>query len=309
MRILILVMLFILAGIFSTALIPVRADASSVVHHLRFAGLQRTYRLYRPAALAPSAPAALVIVLHGGFGTGELTEEAYHWDEQADAKGFVVAYPDGIGRTWNAGACCGAALRRNIDDVGFLTALITHLTHDEHLDPKRVFVTGMSNGAMMTYRLACESPFSLAAIGPVAGTLLVTCHDPQPVSVLHIHGLDDRYVLFAGGVGKGFDRSVRPSVPETIARWRAVDHCEAPGTQVIDSVTTESSRCAAGREVTLVTIAGAGHQWPGAISPRPIAHRLLGLDDPSTALDATKVLWTFFERAAAGRPSADASRR
>lgn len=130
--------------------------------------------------------------------------------------------------------------------------------------------------------------FILTAVLPVA---LVPVHtdassivDPPPVSVLHIHGLDDRSVLFSGGVGKGFDRSARPLVPDTIARWRMADRCEAPRKWVVDSVTTDSGRC--------------------AISPRPVAKRILELDDPSTALNATSALWTFFERVTAGRNAA-----
>ena len=78
----------------------------------------RTYLLYRPASLSQQVPAPLVVVLHGGYGSGSQAERSYHWDALADRQGFVVAYPDGIGRSWNAGGiCCGPALRDNVDDV------------------------------------------------------------------------------------------------------------------------------------------------------------------------------------------------
>ena len=270
------------------------AASASHTATLNFGGLERTYRLYRPAGLARDAAVPLVLVLHGGFGTGAGAERAYHWDETADAHGFVVLYPDGIGRSWNAGACCGPALRRNLDDIGFLEALIEHITNDEHIDLRRIYVTGISNGAMMTYRLACESHLKLAALGPVAGTFSAPCKQSHPTSVLAIHGLDDRTVPFAGGVGVGFDKSPRPAVSDVIARWRAVDHCAAARSHDEPPVHYEISTCEVGRTVELVTIAGAGHQWPGSETPPPAAAALLHLDQPSRALDATALLWSFF---------------
>src|SRR5580658_10317195 len=97
---------------------------SALPQNLEFGGLERTYRIYRPAGLTRSKPVPLVIVLHGGFGTGEQAEKAYGWDQAADRHHFVVVYPDGIGRSWHAGAdCCGESKSRNVDDVGFITAL------------------------------------------------------------------------------------------------------------------------------------------------------------------------------------------
>ena len=117
--------------------------------------------------------------------------------------------------------------------------------------------------------------------------------------MLHIHGLDDQNVPFAGGVGtKGVAKDSRPSVPSVIERWRAIDACTgAPSTATSGVVTTvTSASCAAGTRLALVTVAGAGHQWPGSAPPTAAAKRLLDLDDPSTALDATAVLWDFFSR-------------
>ena len=236
----------------------------------------------------------LVVVLHGGFGTGLGAERAYHWDDTAARFGFVVLYPDGFERAWNAGSCCGAPQRRNIDDVGFLSALIGRVVRDEDLDPNRIYITGMSNGAMMAYRMACDAPFAIAAIGPVAGTLTAACKQPKPTSVLAIHGLADQNVPFAGGVGKGFTHDSRPSVPASIARWRKIDGCAAPVDRTSGSVNESLSRCIHGRAVELITIAGAGHQWPGAVPPPALARVLLQLDQPSAAMNATATLWQFF---------------
>jgi polyhydroxybutyrate depolymerase len=269
-------------------------SAVSVRSMMTFGGLERSYHLYRPATLKRDAPVPLVIVLHGGFGTGTQAENTYHWDRAADAHGFVVVYPDGLKRAWNAGACCGYPMQQKIDDVGFITALVNRIVRDENVDPRRIYSTGISNGAFMSYRLACESPLTLAAIGPVAGTFSKPCEHPKPTSVIAIHGLADRNVPFNGGVGVGFDKSNRPSVPSTIARWREVDRCTAPIIKDAAGVHDETSQCAEGRVVKLITIDGAGHQWPGSETPPPAAVAVLHLDQPSQAFDATAVLWEFF---------------
>ena len=273
---------------------PVRSEPRS----LQFGGLRRTYRVYRPATADRSRPVPLVLVLHGGLGTGAQAEQAYGWDAEADRGGFVVVYPDGVGHTWNAGICCGPAARRRIDDLGFLRSLLGVLQRNEGIDPGRIAATGISNGGLMDYVLACRLPGRLAAIGPVAATQPEPCPAargaarPRPTSVLHIHGLDDHYIPFAGGPGtKGLaaSRIDWPPVQDVIEAWRQMDGCGAPVVRVEGSVTRSTSACADASAVALVTIRGAGHQWPGAAPPR-----LPFLDPPSTALDATSALGAFF---------------
>lgn len=270
--------------------------AGSDVRGLTVGGLARTYRIEHPASTG--AHPALVVMLHGGFGSGAQAESAYGWDELASARGFVVAYPDGVARAWNAGRCCGRPYEQHIDDVAFLTAVIRDAEQRDGVDPRRVYVTGMSNGAIMAYRLACEAPIPIAAIGPVAGDLEVPCAAPRaPVSVLAIHGTADQNVPISGGLGaKGFTRTDHTSLAASLARWRAIDRCAAPERARQGSLVTERSNCAAGTDVEAIAIDGAGHQWPGSKPARAAAVRLLGLDQPSTALDATAALWGFFER-------------
>jgi polyhydroxybutyrate depolymerase len=264
---------------------------------LSVGGLTRTYRAVHPPGVPPQP--ALVVVLHGGFGTGQGAQDAYGWDAVAQSSRVVIAYPDGIGRSWNGGRCCGAAQSRNIDDVAFLTEVIRDLERRDGVDPRRIYVTGMSNGAIMAYRLACEGPIPLAAIGPVAGDLEVPCTSPVvPVSVMAIHGTADQNVPLGGGVGvKSFVKTEHTSVAASLARWRAIDRCqERPATSRRGPVVRETTDCAStGTAVDLITIDGAGHQWPGAKPPSPQAARLLGLDPPSEWLDATDALWSFFQ--------------
>ena len=271
------------------------ACAAAADEHLTVGGLDRTYHVYAPTRRAPSP--ALVVVLHGGFGTGAGAQAQYRWDAMADRNGFVVLYPDGLQRAWNAGDCCGQPRVRGVDDVAFLDAAMRATARAYGTDRERLYVTGMSNGAMMTYRLACESALPIAAIAPVAGTLTVACEHPQRVSVLHLHGLADRNVPIDGGYGSGFARvSYRP-VASGIAVFRTADDCAAPVTTTADSVTTARSACANGKTVQLTTVAGAGHQWPGSVRAPARAVAILQLDAPSTALDATELIWSFFAAA------------
>jgi polyhydroxybutyrate depolymerase len=207
-----------------------------------------------------------------------------------------------MGRSWNAGGCCGPARRYGIDDVGFLSALIDSTAEAEGVDEDRVYVAGISNGAMMAYRLACDLPGRLAAIGAVAGTMVCDCPAPAPTSVLHIHGLEDGNIPFAGGLAtRGVERQSRPSVPDVIAVWRRAGGCGPSQVTEAPPVRTEVWAGPAGIDVALLTVAGAGHQWPGSRPPDARVSRMLNLDPTSTALDATAVLWSFF--AAHRRPS------
>jgi polyhydroxybutyrate depolymerase len=256
------------------------------------AGVRRTFHVYRPPGLAGAAP--LVVMLHGGFGTGTQAEQAYGWDAQARAAHFVVAYPDGLDRAWNVGGgCCGVPGRTGADDVGFITQLVARISAEVRIDPHRIYATGISNGGMLAYRLACATTI-FAAIGPVAATQLGRCRSPAPVSVIHIHGSADRNVPYGGGIGQGFARIHGPAIPLLNASWRSIDQCAAPSVRTAGVLTTSVARCPGGRAVELITVRGAGHQWPGSVPPSPLAARLLHLDPPSKSLNATSVIWRFF---------------
>jgi len=260
-------------------------------------GITRDYLIYRPTGLARQNPVPLVIVLHGGFGSGAQAEKSYHWDAQADKSGFVVVYPDGINHTWNAGgSCCGQAMRKNIDDVSFLTQLIEVVSRAQNIDPKRVYLTGMSNGAAMSYRYACEGTFPIAAIGAVSGSLSSECLHPHAVSIMEIHGLQDQHIPFAGGYGtKGVAKVNWLPVLHTLNDFQQALGCQSAVTDQNGVVSTSRSACASGHDVDLITIADAGHQWPGAQPHSGLANIFMMQDPPSKAIDATATLWAFFE--------------
>jgi len=231
------------------------------VHTISVGGHDRTYRLYKPKGLPASAP--LVVMLHGGFGSGAQAEKSYGWDALADAVKFVVAYPDGLNRAWNVngGGCCGRPAKEGIDDVAFITAAVADIERNAGIDTSRVYATGISNGGIMSYTLACETAV-FAAIGPDSATQLNACRSPHPTSVMHIHGTADRLIRYNGAPGAGVAHINGPPVTELNAFWRNVDHCATPVTSTSGTVTTSTAGCADNRSVVLITVDGGGHVWP-----------------------------------------------
>ena len=275
------------------------APVGESTHTIRVDGRSRTFLLYVPTGV--SSPAPLVVMLHGGFGSGAQAEKSYHWDEQADQDHFAVAYPDGLDKAWNTGGgCCGIPAADGVDDVAFLTQMVADIQGRLPIDGQRIYATGISNGGIMAYTLACHSTI-FAAIGPDSATELGSCPSPAPLSVIHIHGTADQNIPYNGGTGSGIAHIDGPPVPQVNAGWRQIDSCPAPQINTAGVVTTSIAYCPDGRAVELITVAGAGHQWPGSV-PDPITQRLLHIDPPSTALDATSTIWQFFAAHPKGHP-------
>jgi polyhydroxybutyrate depolymerase len=235
---------------------------------LLFGGLPRTYQVHVPAGL--DHPAGLVINLHGAGATGSAQAALTNYNAVADAHGFVAVYPDGIDFSWADGRGASIPDRQGVDDVGFLVALVDRLTHDYGVDPGRVFATGMSAGAFMAARLACERADIVSAIAPVAGTLgtAFPCSPSRPVSVLQVNGTDDPVVPFNGGtmLGRGGYSDI-VAAPAMAQRWRELDRCPSP----VEDVPAPARRftaagCADGAEVVFVQNDGGGHTWPADVS-------------------------------------------
>ena len=241
------------------------------LHRMNIGGHDRTFRLFKPAGVPASA--SLVVVLHGYSGSGKQAERDYGWDQFAESNRFVVAYPDGLSRAWNVNGegCCGRPGREGVDDIAFISAAVADISRNVSINPSRVYATGISNGGIMSYTLACNTGV-FAAIGPNAATQLDPCPSPHPTSVMHIHGNADRLIPYNGG--QGFSVVNGPSVPEVNAFWRNVDQCAAPTATTSGLVTTSTAGCADNRGVVLITVDGGGHEWP------PFA---------------TQTLWQFFE--------------
>lgn len=277
-----------LAGLFVVA--PTSASAQVVAtpdglagernRHVMVApdGVPRSFWLYEPAGLSRDEPVPLVVVLHGAVGDGERIADVTQFDTLAARERFVVAYPDGVGRMWNAGFCCLAPWRADVDDVGFLESLVGFVGAGRRIDPNAVFVAGLSNGAMMAYWFACNSALP-AAIVAVAGTSTTDCPSPNvPVSVMHVHGTADESVPFDGGFGATWSTKYFPPVRPMLEGWRQRNRCQAPTVTANGPLTSERSDCESGSAVDLVLISGGGHEWPRS----------------SDSIDATEAAWAFF---------------
>jgi polyhydroxybutyrate depolymerase len=237
---------------------------------LAFGGMNRTYQLHVPGGV--DHPAGLVINLHGAGATGATQASITNYNAVADQHGFAVVYPDGIDMSWADGRGASVPDREGIDDVGFLAALADRLTHDYGIAAGHVFATGLSAGAFMANRLACQRADVVAAIAPVAGSMgsAVRCAPSRPVSVFATNGASDPVVPYNGGgmIGRGGPSDILPPA-ETAGRWRDLDRC--PGAPVEDAVTAEvhrftASGCAGGTEVVFARVDGGGHEWFGGAS-------------------------------------------
>jgi polyhydroxybutyrate depolymerase len=268
-----------------------------------FQGRTREYVLHLPPSSSDAKPLPLVIAMHGGGGNAENQIKTTGMNDKADHAGFVVVYPQGITRfrtrlrTWNAGNCCGYALTEHVDDVAFMRALLARLKNEIKYDPSRVYATGLSNGGMMAYRLACEMADQIAAIAPVAGALnLPDCRPSKTVSVMIFHGTADQHVLYGGGRSSRQADWLHPrtdrSVADAEAFWVKHDQCTQPPTTKTEGRITWKSyaNCAEGSEVVVITIQGGGHAWPGGRAAWP------GGDEPTHEISANDAMWDFFAR-------------
>ena len=288
----------------STAPAPTPTSAPSlpageISRTLTHDGRERSYILYVPASVDWSKPVPLVFVFHGGTGNAKNAIRMSGFNPVADKNGFIVVYPNGTGRlnddkllTWNGGTCCGYAQEENIDDVGFVRAIVTDLRSLANIDPKRIYATGMSNGAILSQRLACEATDLFAAIAPVAGTLnFPSCSPTQPISVIEFHGTADEHVPYDGGYGpKSLVNVDFASVQKSVGFWTQFDGCSPQSqTNSFDDIQHEVwTGCAGSTSVELYTILGGGHSWPGGAGGWP------GSDQPTQTISASQLIWEFF---------------
>lgn len=282
---------------------PSPTEGKTQKYYLNYDGMQRSYLIHLPSHYDNQTPLPLVVVLHGGGGSPEKVEKVTGFSKKADEEGFIVVYPGGEGGTWNSGYCCGMAMEYQTDDVGFILKVIQEVGKNQKIDERRIYATGISNGAMMSYRLAAEASDKFAAIGPVAGSIggkstensgLYLPEKPsQPVSVIIFHGTLDQHVLYRGGHGN-HSRGSRMdlSVNDSVLFWVDADYCSS--NLLIDNINSNVTRKTYGgglngTEVVLYTIIGGGHAWPGGDKG------FIWGDKPTQEISATDVIWEFFK--------------
>lgn len=282
------------------------ADKSQTLTH---DGQQRSFLVHNFSA---GQPTSLVIVLHGGGGSAENVASQTGFDRVAQREKIIVVYPNGSGRredkllTWNAGHCCAYAMQNKVDDVGFISALIDHMLAHHPIDPKRVYVTGLSNGGMMTHRVGYMLSDKVAAIAPVIAAVYGDETLPAyPVPTLIINGAVDESVPPDGGT-LGAGRSSRPLLRRMLGNaadsdvlpasaqvdfWSKANGCQHVTTaQLKNALWIQHSDCRSNAEVQFYSVANNGHAWPGGTAPREAAAK------PSADFDASDVIWKFFEQ-------------
>ena len=258
-------------------------------------GLLRTTYLHVPDQYEPTEGTMLVLNFHGFTSADWQQALLTGMGEVAEERGFIVAYPQGVAASWNAGDCCGTAWTDSVDDVGFVQALIERLAEDYCVDPRRIHATGMSNGGFISHRLACELSDTIASIAPVAGVIGVDpgeCAPERPMPVWQFHGTRDPLVPYEGGTPILHDLGVGVvfrSVADTLEHWATVNGCSLERSQMIvegDTTCVAWADCDA--PTRLCTVDGGGHTWPGGL-PIPFLGRT------TNDLDATRQMVAFFE--------------
>ena len=286
-------------------------QGKDLVERFSFEGQKRAYLLHLPSGYDKKKPLPLVVALHYYTGTGRAEAEQTGFSAKADEERFIVAYPDGpipgpTGLSWDIWH--NPRDKQGSGDVAFVRELIRRLSARFAVDPKRIYVSGMSQGGMVAHLVGCELSSVIAAIAPVGAFLTAQPRSADPVSVLIIHGTADPVVPYRGGTlgggtqrrgggprrggrgrtqGAGGGRLPIPPVSETASIWVAHNGCspKAKKTQqgkVIKELYTGGK---AGTEVAVYTIVGGGHDWPGDRN-----------DKSGSGLEATDAVWEFFEK-------------
>lgn len=261
-------------------------------------GRTRIAEVHVPQNYDPTVPLPLVLNLHGFLSNPWQEELLSGMKQRSEDRNFVLVYPQGSGEgpeplSWNGPLCCPPATDKKVDDVGFFRLLLDELDKTLCIDRRRVYATGMSNGAFLSHRLGCELSDRIAAIAPVAGVLgLAECSAPRPVPVMHFHGTLDQLVPYNGGHPLNLPGLTFPSVADSIDAWVKHNRCSAnrQSTLVVtDSFCETYGECAGRADVTLCTVVGGGHAWPGG---SPAADIVIGHTTPY--LHATDLMIDFF---------------
>lgn len=250
----------------------------------------RILHVHVPAVYSVDKPMPVVLGFHGYMSNATQQDALSGMSRKADEVGFIAVHAEGIGveQSWNAGACCGVAMLSGVDDVAFVNTMLDQIESRLCVDTRRIFATGMSNGGFLSHRLACELSSRIAAVSPVAGVLGITeCHPSRPMSILQFHGTLDPLVPYDGRPSLQF-----PAVEPTIADWAKRSGCAGAPRETLRHGEAHCSTydgCAGGAEVTLCTVDGGGHTWPGGMPVPSLGHT-------TRDIDATKAMWEFFLR-------------
>ncbi len=247
----------------------------------------REYNLYAPASYDGLSPAPLIVDLHGASSNKDQQKGISGWNTKADALGLLVAYPQGLGDTWNAGVCCSGNTE---DDVGFIRAMVDAIELEGNVDVGQVFVTGLSNGGAMTQRLACEAADVFTAAAPLAFPTPYTdfatqCLPIQPIPVLLTMGLTDSVVPYTGGFFGGAQASFQQWRTKNVCGPAPVEDHFVQGSAFCDTDTS----CAGGTSIGLCSVTGVDFSPPLDVFDGHILY--LNAD----GLVMADIIWDFFQ--------------
>ena len=265
----------------SIAMVITSLFASAKVSTININGLQRSYYLHLPTRYKNKSTLPLVFFLHGGGQNIKKMARSSQLNKLADQYNFIVAYPVGINKRWEdgRGETYGGKSEANVDDVKFIEKLIAKLIHTHKVNAKKVYVTGVSNGGLMTLRLGCDLSQKLSAIAPVIANIpkkyIGQCKPKNTLPVLLMNGTADPIVPYYGGSMKFFKKSMGEvvSTQKTIDFWRRHNQCNKtptlthlPDINKRDKSSVNVStytRCKNNATVKLYSIQGGGHTIPG----------------------------------------------
>jgi polyhydroxybutyrate depolymerase len=231
---------------------------------------QRYTAIYSPPDIAPGERLPLVLLLHGHAGNSTTIVDEGNWEPEIIEDRFILAAPEGVSKSWNAGGCCRIATTLAVRDVAWLDAVIADLAARPDVDPSRVFMVGMSNGGMMTYRYLCRHADRIAGAASVEGTNFAGCTPDRSIPILHVAGTADRVVPYDGGrstAGVVLASGPFPAVEPSMEGIATAAGCGAEP-QVVETagvVTRTWSGCRRGATVQLATVRDLQHMWPTGV--------------------------------------------
>lgn len=287
-----------------------QTNTNDINYSMKWQSYDRSYIVHLPLVEKMNKAVPVLFHLHGGGGTAKGTRGLTfgRFNALSDRDGFIVVYPNAIEKNWNDGRKSDAvtAWKEDIDDVGFIVAIIDELDEKYKIDRSRIFTTGMSNGGFMSTRLLCEKPdlFRGGAIltAQISLDYLPKCNPTQPTAVLVMNGTEDPLVPYDGGDIKVFRKS-RGKIISTDAYvefWKDKNGCTTKKSTVQlpdrrDDGTTvsvdEYIHCETNGALILYRIEGGGHTWPGG--KQYLGERLIG--KTSRDIVACDVIWDFFK--------------
>ena len=285
-------------------------DLASGQYDIQSGALTRSYLLHVPKQLTHPAP--LVIVMHGYTGSADSIMSYSGMNEVADEEGFVVVYPQGtVDQQGNAFFNVGYEFHADasVDDLQFIRDLVAHLQDELTLNPDKVFATGMSNGADMSYLLACQASDIFRAVAPIAGVMMKetfdTCSPSRPLPIFEVHGTNDEVSLFNGDMENSGGWGPYPDLPATIAFWVELNGLTLKqSSNLPNNAANDSSHIIFDRywsetqdnEVWFYRVVDGGHHWPGVQFDwwrNPMAW--LYFRNANQDIDTSRVVWSFFE--------------